>query len=386
LIDLKLPEIKDLVKLRKSLHKNPEQAFDEYKTSQFLKNFINSYNPTEVINLGNTGLAFVFEGQKKGATVLVRADMDALPIPEENYFAHKSQNEGMSHKCGHDGHMTIAAGLAMLINKNRNFRGKIILLFQPAEETGEGAKKILTNSKFKKLKPDYVLALHNLPGFKKHEIVYKKDYFASASTGLILKLKGKTSHAAEPEKGNSPVNAMVEIIAELNKFVATLENELKDFALLTVVHTRLGERAFGTTPGYAEIMVTLRSYRNDDMKLLKRKSIALSRNIAGQYGLSLTHEWTETFPATFNDPALVDTLLKVIKKNKLIGRQIEHPFRWSEDFGYFTEKYRGILFGLGAGKNTPQLHNPDYDFPDEIIKTGVAVFYSLITELQKNHT
>ena len=381
--ELKKIEINELNALRKILHQNPETAFNEHKTSELLKNIINNYNPIEVLNLGKTGAAFVFVGMEKGPTILVRADMDALPIPEENDFSYKSRNEGISHKCGHDGHMSIVSGLAMLINRQRNFKGKIILLFQPAEETGQGALRIVKDPLFVKLNPDYVLALHNLPGFKKHEIVFRNEYFASASTGLILRLKGKTSHAAEPERGNSPVHAMVEIISGLNNLVTDLNEDLKDFALLTIVHSRLGERAFGTTPGYAEIMATLRSYRNDDMELLKKKSLEISEQISAKHGLELTIEWTEKFPAVVNNSELVDTLRSVIKENNLIGRELQNPFRWSEDFGYFTKKYKGLLFGLGAGEKTPQLHNPDYDFPDEIIKTGVSVLYSLIVKLQK---
>ncbi|MBU1099499.1 MAG: amidohydrolase [Bacteroidetes bacterium] len=375
--------IKALNTFRKILHENAELAFNEEKTANILNQFISNYYPNEIIsNVGSTGLLFVYNGNEAGPTVLVRADMDALPINETNNFSYKSLNKNVSHKCGHDGHMAIVAGLAMLFNVNRSFKGKVVLMFQPAEETGEGALKILSDKKFESVKPDYVLALHNLPGFKKGEIIYKENHFAAASTGFIVRLFGKTSHAAEPENGNSPSEAMVEIISTLNQLIEKNRDVLVDFSLITVVHARLGERAFGTTPGYAEVMATLRSFRNDDMAKLKDLSKKISIRIAKKYGLEIKIEWTEEFPATVNEKVCVDLLREVISENKLNNKGIAEPFKWSEDFGHFTNNFKGILFGLGAGKNTPQLHNPDYDFPNEIIKTGVMVFYSLIKKLQ----
>lgn len=375
--------IKELSALRKILHENAELAFNEEKTANILTQFISNYYPDEVItNVGSTGLLFVYKGNEAGPTVLIRADMDALPINEINDFSYKSLNKNISHKCGHDGHMAIVAGLAMLLNTNRSFKGKVVLMFQPAEETGEGAMKILSDKKFRSVKPDYVLALHNLPGFTKGEIIYRENHFAAASTGFIVRLLGKTSHAAEPENGNSPSEAMVEIISTLNQLIDKSRDVLVDFSLITVVHARLGERAFGTTPGYAEVMATLRSFRNEDMAKLKKMSANLSRQIAKKHGLKIKIEWTEEFPATVNEKECVDLLREVINENKLNSKEIVKPFKWSEDFGHFTNNFKGILFGLGAGKNTPQLHNPDYDFPNEIIKTGVMVFYSLIKKLQ----
>ncbi len=206
----------ELVNLRKELHRNPELSGKEKNTSDKINNFIGRFYPDEIITeLGGHGLAFIFKGKEKGKTILFRSELDALPISEQNDFEYKSSIENVSHKCGHDGHMTILSGFASLLNDNKPAKGKVVLLFQPAEETGEGAAKVLEDKKFEQIKPDYVFALHNLPGYPAGSVVIKNGTFASASKGMIIKLHGKTSHASEPENGITPTPAVASIIQKL---------------------------------------------------------------------------------------------------------------------------------------------------------------------------
>jgi metal-dependent amidase/aminoacylase/carboxypeptidase family protein len=151
-----------------------------------------------------------------------------------------------------------------------------------------------------------------------------------------------------------------------------------DFKLITIIHTQLGEIAFGTSPGYAEVRATLRSYRNDDMETLTANAISLAELIADKYGIEEKIEWVEEFPATVNNERCVDLICGIAQENKFNLEQINVPFRWSEDFGHFTMNYPGALFGIGAGKHHPTLHNPDYDFPDEIIPTGITMFEGIV--------
>ena len=263
---------------------------------------------------------------------------------------------------------------------NRDYKGKVILLFQPAEETGEGAERVLNDNKFDLIKPAYVFALHNLPGFKLNKIIVRNGTFSSASRGMIIKLTGKTSHAAEPEHGINPSIAIAEII---NRFTALPQNlkTVKDFSLITIIHVRIGERAFGTSPGFAELMATLRAYRNDDMEELKNEAERIALSAASDQWLKVNISYTEEFPATVNDAECVNIIKKAAEKNNYSVSEISRPFRWSEDFGHFTGKYKGALFGIGSGENHPQLHNPDYDFPDDIIPAGINMFYKIIFEI-----
>ena len=154
-----------LIKLRRELHKYPELSNDEYNTSERIINYIKDYNPDEIIRLGDTGVLFVFNGHDNGKTIMFRSELDALPIKEITEVEYKSLNTNISHVCGHDGHMAILAGLAEKISIDRPTKGKVILLFQPAEEVEQGAYDVMENPKFKTMNPDYIFALHNVPGF-----------------------------------------------------------------------------------------------------------------------------------------------------------------------------------------------------------------------------
>ena len=378
-------ELNKIIELRKTIHSNPELAHQEFNTAGTIMKFLENKSDEIISGIGGTGIAFIYKGKEEGKTILLRADLDALPIKESNVFPHKSSKDNVSHKCGHDGHMAILAGLGSVLSKNRIEKGKVVLLFQPAEEIGEGAEKVLNDKKFKNIKPDFVYAIHNLPGYEMKSVITRYETFASASKGMIIKLFGKTSHAAEPENGNSPATAMTRIINELNNLVISLKgklkDKLKDFSLITVIHARLGEKAFGTTPGYAEVMATLRSYRNDDMNTIVETSESLIKKIAEEEKLQINISYTEEFPATVNNKECIELLKETLKENKFLEVEKDLPFKWSEDFGHFTSKYKGALFGIGAGVKTPQLHNPDYDFPDEIIETGITIYYSLIKKI-----
>ncbi|KUG24897.1 putative hydrolase [hydrocarbon metagenome] len=367
----------ELISLRKELHKYPELSGRENNTGERIIKFAEKFNPDEIIkNIGGNGLAVIFKGNQEGKTILIRCELDALPIEEENKFDYKSQNDGVSHKCGHDGHMAIVSGLIPLLSKNKIDQGTVVLLYQPAEETGEGAEKVLHDEKFNKINPDYVFSLHNLPGFEKNKIIIKENEFASASKGLIIKLNGKTSHAAEPEKGITPSLAVSELIQRLVELPQ--KEKFEEFTLVTIIHAKIGERAFGTTPGYAELMATLRSYKNEDMEKLQKFAENIINEVSTKNNLKYKIEFVEEFPSTVNDKFCVDVVQKSAEENNLQIEEITNPFRWSEDFGHFTQKYKGALFGLGSGVDQPQLHNPDYDFPDEIILTGTKMFYSII--------
>jgi len=366
----------EIIKLRQEIHKHPEMSNDEYNTSERIVNFIKKYNPDEIIKLGKTGVAFAFNGKEKGKTIVFRSELDALPIQEKTGVEYTSVNNHIAHSCGHDGHMAILTGLAQKISENRPKRGSVVLLFQPAEEVEQGARDVVENQKFKNIKPDSVFALHNVPGFEKHKIVLKKGSFAAASKGMTIKLTGKTAHAAEPENGISPADAISQIIKKLHE-LRDNKNLFKDFVLPTIINIVLGEISFGTSPGYAELRITLRAFENEDMELLTANCEKIIKEISKAEKLSCDISYSEVFPATVNNDKCVSIVEQSAKQIDLDIEYIEKPFKWSEDFGYFTEKYDACYFGLGSGKKQPQLHNPDFDFPDDIIETGVNIFYSI---------
>ncbi len=375
-----VPYYEILTGLRKELHKFPELSGKEYMTASKISEVLLKTKPDRLITgLGGNGVAAIFRGTKKGPRVMLRAELDALPINETNEVAYRSVNQGISHKCGHDGHMSVAVGVAMWFSENRPGKGEMVILFQPSEENGEGALAVLSDPVFGSIEPDYVLAMHNLPGYDLHEIVLGDGVFAAASEGMIINLKGKTAHAGEPEKGISPSLAVSRILKELPLLPGN--SDLTTFSLITIIHAVIGERAFGTSPGHAVIMATLRSSDNEEMKKLKDLAAGLVKEISSREKLDLKISWTEQFPATENSSFLISQAGRVAEQSGFRTRYIENTFRWSEDFGWFTRKYPGMLFGMGAGKEHPELHHPDYDFPDELINSGVRFIHDLSSTL-----
>ena len=369
--------LEDLVQLRKTLHRYPELSGNERQTAGWVKAFLEKQRPDRIIEkIGGHGLAAIFDSGQEGPTILFRADLDALPIQEANEFDYKSQHEGVSHKCGHDGHTAILAGVAAVLGRERPERGRVVLLFQGEEETGQGAEKVIKDPLFQEILPDQVYALHNLPGYPEKTIVVKDGPFASASKGMIIELTGRSSHAAHPEQGNSPGLILPELIGGLQGIPAE-SSAFRDFVLLTIIHVKLGELAFGTNPGKGVVMATLRSFLNDDMKVFTRRAESLVKTLADRNGLEASIRYTEVFPATHNQIGATDTVRKAAGANGARVLDIEDPFRWSEDFGHFTQQFPGALFGIGSGEKHPSLHNNDYDFPDEIIETGIAMFLEI---------
>lgn len=363
--------------LRQELHQYPELSGQESRTTKKILGYCDSLKPDEVLTqLGGEGIAFIYQGLEEGPTTLVRCELDGLPVREDNQFPYHSSFPGRSHACGHDGHMAIVTGLGMALAKDRPKKGKVILLFQPAEETGEGAARIVSSDEFASMQPDYAFALHNLPGYNTNTILLKEGVFAAASKGMEICLKGRTSHAAFPEDGNSPATAMSSIILDLQK----LPERIDGFSLVTVVNASLGEISFGTTPGDAVVRVTLRSFDDRVMDQLVSDSEDLVQKICREHHLDYQIGYRECFISTINHSEACSMVEKAAKELSYTVDFPQEPFRWSEDFGQFSKRTKAAIFGVGAGTEHPQLHESLYDFPDEIIPTGIAMFMGILKQ------
>ncbi len=377
-----IPHLDNLQRLRKELHQHPELSGQEKATANRVLTFCHRYEPDHVIkNLGGHGCALVFQGARHGKTVMFRAELDGLPIDETGEIPHHSLNKDISHKCGHDGHMTILCGVAGLLQQQRPETGRVVLLFEPAEETGKGAKAVIEDPKFQEITPDWVFALHNLPGFPTASVIVKNDDFAVASLGLLIQLKGETAHASSPGNGISPLTALTELLNRLPQLPESIKGG--DHTRLTITYSRLGQFSFGTAPGDAELAATIRARENADIELMKAEIVAMIRDISKRFSLDITIQWHERFTTTVNDPKAVTILRKAAETLEFPLIEMDTPFWWSEDFGQFTERFPGALFGLGAGENHPDLHTSSYDFPDEIIEPGIRIFHEIINQL--NH-
>jgi amidohydrolase len=370
-----------LVNLRKELHNHPELSGQEHTTAKRIVEFVKDYHPTNIIeNIGGEGVAIIYEFGNDGPTVVIRCELDALPIVEENTFSYQSKNKGVSHKCGHDGHMAIVAGLSIWLKEAEFKNGKVVLLFQPAEETGKGAAKMLADVKFTNFAPDYVFALHNLPGQKLHSIVVKPGYFTATVQSLCIQLKGKKAHASEPENGVNPSLAAAELIQVFSSF-ANPNFESYDFSLLTPICINIGEKTYGISPENAELHYTIRTWSGHLMSELEDKIKDAVNVVAKKCQLSYNIDWFEFFPASENNAFCAELVEKVAAQKGFDLKKIHSPLRFGEDFGWFSQHYKSAIFGLGAGEQHPSLHHANYDFPDELIDTGLLMFKGLIEEI-----
>lgn len=375
------PDVDRLIRFRRKLHAYPELSDHESQTAERVRGWLEDAQPDEIVDgLGGHGVAAVFSGTDPGPTVLLRADLDGLPISERSRSAYRSRNDGVSHACGHDGHMTMVAAMAPLLSQHRPTRGRVILLFQPAEEIGAGACRVVEDPAFESIRPDMAFALHNLPGHPLGRVLIRPGTFAMGSVGMVVRLHGRTSHAAYPEEALSPAPAMAELIRDLGRLGAGRRPEA-GLCMATVIHARLGEIAFGTTPGEAVVMATLRSETEEGIEELQEAAIRRAREAATSHGLEIETEWRDPFPVTVNDGECVETVVELARSQGLQVETMDEPIRWSEDFGWFLKGARGAMFGLGSGVDQPPLHAPDYDFPDELIEVGVRLWRGLLDRL-----
>jgi amidohydrolase len=376
------PELKfhlnQLIELRHWLHAHPEVSRQEAETAKYMRRFLTDYAaPDAFVPLSGAGFAAIYDGAKPGKTVMLRTELDALPIHEVNQdLSYRSVYDGVGHKCGHDGHMTIMAGVAQTLEK-RPDSGRVVLLFQPDEETGTGARTCCVHPNFESIRPDFAFALHNLPGFAKGAVVCKTGTFASAVKYVALKYAGKEAHSAQPETGASPSFAMAELTLKAREIEARYDNA-DTYALIVPIYTEMGVQSSGVCPGSGEVHYTLRAAGGDVVERMWQELSAAAEALAETYGLTIEFETREEFAANSNSQLAFDMIKRAATGANAEFVLIDRPFRWGEDFGEITQRYEGGMFGLGAGENQPDLHNPDYDFPDDLIEPGVAMFSNLI--------
>ncbi len=374
--------MEDIVELRHLLHSLAELSGHEVETNKAICEWLKTTSPDILIEkVGGYGIIAIYKGKEEGKRVMFRADIDALYIPEEDGLEYKSCHAGVSHRCGHDGHAAMLCGVAAELGRKRPEKGEVMLVFQPAEETGQGAAAIIDDKNFQKFKPDIAFGLHNIPGFDHGTICLRKGCFAAASFGMKITLEGATAHASQPEKGLSPSIAM----AELTRILEQKRSEWSNHQPLTtfvITHAELGEKSFGIAPGHAEIWLTLRSFDDKCLDKLKKEILEAVTSIAQKHNLTTKHSIHEAFTATVSDERRFQIVENAAKTAKMPIQHLDEPFRWSEDFGRYAEVCPIAFLGLGSGINQPPLHDQHYDFPDKIVPLGVRIFMGILNEIR----
>ncbi|GAB3955237.1 amidohydrolase [Spirosoma harenae] len=369
--------IDTFIRFRHELHQHPEVSGKEIETQARIKAFVRQFAPISLVDVGGTGVLLQYGTDDNGPVTLIRADTDALPIQEVNSFEHKSQNEGVSHKCGHDGHTAILARLASLLAQKPILKGVVYLLFQPAEETGKGAEAVLNDPAFAGIRPDQVFALHNLPGYEEGIIVCRPGPFTASVLSVIVTFTGRVSHSAEPEKGINPAYLMADFILR-SRQLQHVDPKADDFTLITPIYTTMGEKSYGVSAGYGEVHLTLRTRNAKRMEWVTEELQTLLAKLSEGTGIEIATSYTEAFFANENDPDCFEHIKQSAQKLGYPFIEKQEPFKWGEDFGLFTQHHKGAMFGIGNGILSPALHNDDYDFNDNLIEPAARLFLELI--------
>ncbi len=373
----------DCKEIRHQLHRMAEPSNEEVKTSAFIRHELERLAPTKILTFpqGNHLLAeFDFGGG--GKTILLRADMDAVRVNETLNLPYKSETEGVSHKCGHDGHSTIMLRVAEMLHEKPLSSGKVLLLFQGAEETGEGARQILDSWILDAYSIDRAYALHNIPGEKLGTIICKPGSFTCSVVSCDIVLTGKTAHAAEPWNAVSPFTAAQRI----TDFVMSLNQrdvQREDFCVATLIEFRVGSQAYGVAAGDGVLRFTIRTREDAHLQQIISEIESKAKAEAASENLQCEIRWLEYFAASNNAEEAVNAIKECADNLNLTYQKKPIPFFWGEDFGLFTQHYPGALFGLGSGTKQPPLHHPDFDFPDEIVETGAEMFYCLAKAMNR---
>jgi amidohydrolase len=367
--------------LRRHLHAHPETAFEELDTASTLREHLDTLGGWNLHKpIGKTGVLAVLDSARPGPSIMLRAELDALPIEERSDRPHRSLNAGKGHLCGHDGHATILLALADRLVVHPPAKGRVYLLFQPAEETGAGAQAVLDDPAFEEVKPDWVFGLHNLPGRPMHQVVLRNGYFNASVCSMIVRLQGDTAHAAEPANGRNPADVLARVL-QLPQSMNQPDTRRSDFRIAAAVYARLGSMAYGTSAGDGEIHFTLRAWQEEALHRFTAEMEERIHSQAKRAGLDCDIEYTEIFHAIRNVDAAVAQVAAAATSLGLDVHYEEDPFTWGEDFGRFTAMYQGAFFGIGAGENTAALHRPDYDFPDELLLSAPLLFHRLIDHI-----
>ena len=375
----------ELVHIRRDIHANPELGFEEKRTSQLVADKLAEWGVEVHRGLAKTGVVGVIKGRKdSGRAIGLRADMDCLPMHEVSDVPHKSKVAGRMHACGHDGHTTMLLGAARYLAQSRNFDGTVNVIFQPAEEGGGGGRVMVEEGLFKKFPVDAVYALHNWPGLPAGKIAVRPGPMMAATDEIKIKVSGRGGHAALPHLAADPVVATAHIITALQTIASRNANPV-DALVVSVCSMQTSQvGAFNIIPGHVELVGTVRTFSPEMRELAEKRIKEIAQSVAQGLGASAEVVYRRGYPSTVNTEK--EALFAAKVGEKVFGRgnvvTDGEPTMGGEDFSYMLQARPGAYVFLGQGG--PQggcfLHNPGYDFNDEVIPLGAGYLAALVEE------
>jgi hippurate hydrolase len=370
----------EITAIRRDIHRHPELMYDEHRTAGLVAEKLKEWGVDEVVTgLGRTGVVGVIRGrdQNSGRVIAMRADMDALPIHEETNLEHRSTVPGKMHACGHDGHTAMLLGAARYLTQTRDFDGTAVLVFQPAEEGGAGAKAMIDDGLISRFGIQEIYGMHNKPGVSVGKFEIRKGPAMAAADRIHIKIEGLGGHAAAPHRVNDPIVAACALVTALQT-VASRNADPLESIVVSVTALNAGE-AFNVIPQSAEIKGSVRTLTPQMRALAQKRVTEIVEGTMKAFGMKYELEYHLGYPVTFNHAGQTDFVTSVTKEtlgSEAIETEVP-PTMGSEDFSYMLEERPGAFINIGNG-DSAGLHNPAYEFNDAVIPVGVNYWASLI--------
>jgi hippurate hydrolase len=377
----------ELQQIRRDIHAHPELCYEEQRTADVVAARLTEWGIPIVRGLGVTGVVGIIKNGTSPRAIGLRADMDALPMQELNTFGHASRHAGKMHACGHDGHTAMLLGAAHYLSRHRNFDGTVYLIFQPAEEGGGGARRMIEDGLFEKYPMDAVYGMHNWPGIPVGQFGVVAGPMMASSNEFRVVVKGKGAHAAQPHRGVDPVMVAVQVAQAWQTIVSREKNPL-DTAVLSITQIHAGS-ATNVIPDEAIMVGTVRTFTTKVLDLIEKRMQEVAKGVASAFNASVDFDFQRNYPPLVNHAA--ETAFAVKAMQAVVGAanvdtDVE-PTMGAEDFAYMLQAKAGCYVFIGNGEGDHrvaghglgpcQLHNASYDFNDQLLPIGASYWVKL---------
>ena len=377
----------ELQAIRRNLHAHPELSYQEQRTADVVAEKLTEWGIPIIRGMGITGVVGIIKRGTSPRAIGLRADMDALPMQEFNTFAHASKHDGKMHACGHDGHTTMLLGAAHYLAKFGTFDGTVYVIFQPAEEGGAGAKRMIDDGLFERCPMQAVYGMHNWPGAVAGSFGVTPGPMMASSNEFEVTIKGKGAHAAQPHKGIDPIMVAVQIAQSWQTIISRNTSPL-DSGVLSITQIHSGS-ATNIIPDEAKMIGTVRTFTLPVLDLIEQRMRDIAAHTAAAFGATITFDFKRNYPPLINHPE--QTAFAVSVMQQIVGvDQVDalvEPTMGSEDFAFMLQKMPGCYVFIGNGEGAHRemghglgpcnLHNPSYDFNDDLLPIGATYWVRL---------